>query len=136
MIQHTEWCEIAIGFHLDPPCTCGAADKAEIARLRGVLSDAADTLQRRERRTRVQGDGAYWMPRDLWREPQTQVPGSITWAEHLEVWAFYDKKWGCGQSAERIAERGGFGYWECAELLGRPLRTWEPHPQFVGGGTK
>ena len=31
-----------------------------------------------------------------------------------------------GQSAERIAERGGFGYWEITELLGREPNTWEP----------
>lgn len=50
--------------------------------------------------------------------------GSITWAEHLEVYERYAAKYGCGQSAERLAERGGFGYKEAERLLGRPLRTW------------
>lgn len=51
--------------------------------------------------------------------------GSISWEEHLEVWQAYDRKWRCGQSAERIAQRGGFGYREATELLGRPLATFE-----------
>jgi len=50
--------------------------------------------------------------------------GTISWEEHLEIWLAYDKKYHCGQSAERIAERGGFGYTEATELVGRELRTW------------
>ena len=52
--------------------------------------------------------------------------GSITWEEHLAVWDAYDKKWRCGQSAERVAERCGFGHREAEELLGRPLATFRP----------
>jgi len=53
-------------------------------------------------------------------------PGTIPWEEHVEVWRAYAKEFGRGQSAERIVERGGFGYAEAESLLGRPLATWEP----------
>lgn len=48
--------------------------------------------------------------------------GSISWAEHVEAWEKYGRKhW---QSAERIAERGGFGYNELLTYLGREPSTW------------
>lgn len=84
-----------------------------------------------ERRAPVQGEGAYWCPRDRWPSlGRVQVPGTIVWSEHLEVWEAYAKRWP-GQSAERIAERGGFGFFEAQDLLGRPLRTWQAHPQYA-----
>lgn len=46
--------------------------------------------------------------------------GSITWSEHLEAYAHY----GHSQSAERIAERGGFGYDEFTKMVGREPTTW------------
>lgn len=53
--------------------------------------------------------------------------GTISWDEHLEVWKAYARQYGYGcQSAERIAERCGFGYCEAEELLNRDLQTWEP----------
>lgn|GEM_PF-6797991 len=52
------------------------------------------------------------------------APGTIAWDEHLEVWNAYAAMFGKNQSAERIAERGGFGHFEATALLGRPLRTW------------
>jgi len=52
--------------------------------------------------------------------------GTIAWWEHLEAWAVYAKRFGKGQSAERIAERCGFGYGELLEFLGHEPRTWEP----------
>jgi len=51
--------------------------------------------------------------------------GSIAWSEHFLIWEMYAKKNGA-QTAERIAERGGFGYSEACNLLGRDLETWEP----------
>lgn len=54
-------------------------------------------------------------------------PGTIEWTEHEEVYAVYALQFGRSQSAERIAERGGFGYEEAEKLLGRPLKTWIPH---------
>ena len=65
--------------------------------------------------------------RERWdreRHKPGKGPGTITWAEHLEVWSAYAGRHGTGQDAERIAERGGFGYGEAETLLGRPLRTW------------
>ena len=50
--------------------------------------------------------------------------GTIAWSEHLEAWRGYDAKWNCEQSAERIAERGGFGYLELVDLLGHEPETW------------
>lgn len=52
--------------------------------------------------------------------------GTIAWSEHLEVWQAYARRHGEDQSAERIAERGGFGFYEAAHYLGRPLATWRP----------
>lgn len=52
-------------------------------------------------------------------------PGTIAWAEHEEAWRDYNRRYH-GQSAERIAERGGFGYGELVDHLGHPPRTWEP----------
>lgn len=52
--------------------------------------------------------------------------GTISWEEYLEVYARYAALYGTSQSAERLAERGGFGYYEAQKLLGRPLRTWRP----------
>ncbi len=51
--------------------------------------------------------------------------GSILWWEHQDAWVEYARRYGGGQSAERIAERGGFGFLELAELLGREPETWE-----------
>ena len=50
--------------------------------------------------------------------------GSIAWAEHVEAWEDYARRYGRDQSAERIAERGGFGYQELVEHLRREPTTW------------
>lgn len=52
--------------------------------------------------------------------------GTIAWSEHVEAWTTYDAKCRCGQSAERIAERGGFSYEELVLFLGREPETWRP----------
>ena len=64
-------------------------------------------------------------------------PGTVSWEVHEKAWLAY-KAAGCGsQSAERIAERGGFGYHELQCLLAGhctlrcyvehdPVPTWEP----------
>ena len=56
---------------------------------------------------------------------QKHPAGTISWDEHMEAWKAYDAKLRGGQSAERIAERHGFGYAELVELLGREPTTWE-----------
>ena len=71
-----------------------------------------------ERRAPVQGD--YWIPRGtIGREP-----GSVTWTEHLEAWRQYDRDGHGSQSADRLAERGGYGYSEITKLLGHAPKTW------------
>lgn len=52
--------------------------------------------------------------------------GTISWDEHLEVHAAYERRYGRIQSAERIAERGGFGHGEVYSLTGHAPRTFEP----------
>lgn len=66
-------------------------------------------------RAPVQGSDSIRYPRN----------GTITWAEHLEVWEAYAAKYGRSQSPERIAERGGFSYYECTMLLGHAPKTWK-----------
>lgn len=62
-------------------------------------------------------------------QPSRRVPkpwGTIEWWEHEAVWAAYAKRYGTQQSAERINERGGFGYTEVVDFLGHEPTTWEP----------
>lgn len=53
-------------------------------------------------------------------------PGTIAWEEHVTAWHEYARRYGASQSAERIAERGGFCYLELQTFLGRPPSTWTP----------
>jgi hypothetical protein len=53
-------------------------------------------------------------------------PGSIAWAEHLKAWSGYAAEYGSSQSAERMAERGGFCYGELIMFLGHEPETWVP----------
>lgn len=57
---------------------------------------------------------------------ELKASGSVSWAEHLEAYAAYSAKYGSSQSADRIAERAGFGYWEMTDLLGHEPTTWLP----------
>ena len=52
--------------------------------------------------------------------------GTISWEEHLRAYSAYRAKYGNDQSAERIAERGGFGYDELIRYLGHEPKTWSP----------
>jgi len=61
------------------------------------------------------------------RTPGLRVPaGTMSWAEHEEVWRAYQAKYHGHQDAECIARRGGFGRQEAETLLGRHLKTWIP----------
>lgn len=51
-------------------------------------------------------------------------PGTVAWPEHEQAYVPYAGRFGTGQSSERLAERGGFGYWELTELLGHEPTTW------------
>lgn len=53
-------------------------------------------------------------------------PGTISWTEHEEAWGDYARQYGTQQSAERMAERGGFGYGELLTHLGHEPKTWRP----------
>lgn len=50
--------------------------------------------------------------------------GTIAWEEHLAAWDGYAKDGHGSQSAERVAERGGFGMGELKRYLGRYPATF------------
>lgn len=81
----------------------------------------------KERRAPVQGDDGWDLckTQECWegRFREAMPPGTISWEEHEEAWRAYNKKYP-GQSAERMAERHGFGHWELREFLGREPRTF------------
>jgi len=52
--------------------------------------------------------------------------GTVEWAEYLEAYSNYAVRYGRGQTADRLAERGGFSYWEITEYLGHEPKTWKP----------
>ena len=72
------------------------------------------------RRAPVQGSHA--IPRGA----RGHGPGSVAWAEHCLAWSTYAQQYGRGQTAERMAERGGFGYYELTLYLGHEPETWAP----------
>lgn len=76
------------------------------------------------RRAPVQGEWRKATPgaRAGWRVS----PGTVAWEEHELAWRAYAARYGSGQSAERIAERHGFGYDEITNLLGHEPKTWRP----------
>lgn len=53
-------------------------------------------------------------------------PGTISWEEHLEAWHGYAARYGSSQTAERLAERGGFSYGDLLMFLKREPTTWQP----------
>ena len=70
----------------------------------------------------VQQTSCWFPPRR--RTDASRPDGVIAWAEHLEAYAGYSKRYGTDQSAERLAERGGFGMEELRTFLGREPSTW------------
>lgn len=81
-------------------------------------------------RAPVQGQGSWWLSHGhRGHQPTDHEPGTIAWHEHVEAWNAYAKLFGSDQSAERIAERGGFGWGELVSLLGHEPATWEPMPR-------
>ena len=72
------------------------------------------------RRANVQSDqGADYRSR--------RGAGTISCAEHELAWSAYEAAYH-GQSAQRIHDRGGFGYSELVLLLGREPTTWRAKP--------
>lgn len=102
-------------------------DEAHVAGLAWVLSllerrtGRSDPVIVPPRRAPVQGV----LVGSSRRGRRSTPSGTITWAEHEEVWRAYASQYGRSQDAERIAARGGFGKQEAERLLGRPLSTWE-----------
>lgn len=84
----------------------------------------------RNRRVPVQGEGSYLLRIDDPRSKGSVVPGTVSWMEHVEAWKVYAERFGDDQSAKVVAQRGGFGYFELMEYLGRKPRTWRPTKQF------
>jgi len=81
-------------------------------------------------RAPVQGVGNWHFPRThSAAKPTDKEPGTIAWVEHVEAWCRYAAQYGDLQSAERIAERGGFSWNELVSLLGREPGTWQPLPK-------
>lgn len=72
------------------------------------------------RRAPVQGDS------NRPRAERRHGDGTVAWSEHLEAYAVYSARYGTSQSAERLAERAGFGYDELVALLGHEPKTWQP----------
>lgn len=66
------------------------------------------------RRAPVQGES----------RPHERAPGTVTWAEHEQAYTAYAARYGTSQTAERLAQRGGFGYREMTEFLGHEPTTW------------
>lgn len=85
---------------------------------RRLLSESPSCPGAADRRAPVQGE------RRIARGQAGHDAGTIAWEEHVEAWTAYARRYGDDQSAERIAERGGFGYRELLILLGRTPTTW------------
>jgi len=77
-------------------------------------------------RALVQGEGPWYRANALQAGETCKAPGTVSWAEHVAAWTAYAKRYGNGQSAQRIHDRGGFSFSEIAELLGHEPETWEP----------
>lgn len=58
-------------------------------------------------------------------ESLQERPGSISWDEHLKAYADHARRYGTSPSAEQIAEKGGFSYWELTNHLGHEPTTWK-----------
>ena len=66
----------------------------------------------------IQADIAYWKISQLYHSRYAAIP----WDEHVEIWKNY---FGSNQTAERIAERGGFGIKEAAKNYKmNPIVVW------------
>jgi len=99
----------------------GHADAMSVVtQLRSELAKAEARCAGQKRRAPVQGN------RRIKRGEPGHEPGTVTWEDHERAWHNYAKRYGRDQSAERISERGGFGYLELTDHLGHAPTTWEP----------
>ena len=116
--SHRHAALFAAGIHGGPGAWRWASDPTGT-----ILDDAAawerllgEMRKRAGRRAPVQGE----------HNKRDRGPGTIAWDEHVLAWSAYAVRYGRDQSAERIAERGGFGYAELTSLLGHEPKTWAP----------
>jgi len=82
-------------------------------------------------RAPVQRETCGYLPRRCKEHPvddPRHSAGTIAWEEHVEAWNDYAKRYGRDQSAERLAQRGGFSYSELVDHLGHAPVTWEARP--------
>lgn len=108
-----------LGQLLDNACrgraTAGATETfhvADSALIEFVEVFAAAHGKQADRRAIVSSDP--WLQRGT----AGHEPGTVTWSEHLQAWKQYARDGHRSLSAERINERGGFGYSEITKLLG------------------
>lgn len=94
------------------------ADHAHVTRQDNPYRPKPETEP--EKRARVQGD---------FRHPRGHRPGgTVAWSEHVEAWNGYHARYpSINQDAQRIHDRGGFGYWEMTNLMGHEPVTWRPN---------
>lgn len=68
----------------------------------------------------IQPDISFWKIPAL----ESSSYAAIPWEEHVEIWKNYNA-YGYTQTAERIAERGGFGIKEAAKFYKmNPIVVW------------
>jgi hypothetical protein len=96
-----------MAIHDCPCCTCGR---------RAPVQKSDHVFQK---------DGYYTHATRAPKGAPGTVAGSITWEEHERAWLDYGRRYP-GQSAQRMAERGGFSYNELLDHLGHPPETWSP----------
>ncbi len=70
---------------------------------------------------------------DVGRVHPRRPAGSVPWSVGVAAWERYAARYGRGQSAERIAERGGFGFGEMHLFLGP---SWVEHFEAATGGCR
>lgn len=61
------------------------------------------------------------------RDDRQSTPGTVAWWEHEAAYADYKRRCpgsAMKQSAERLAQRGGFSYGELLDHLGHAPTTW------------
>lgn len=86
-------------------------------------------MERDTRRVVVQGDGPYWIGDSHPGKVGSHVPGTVERWEHIEAWEGYRRTFprsAAQQDADRIEERGGFGFVEMTKYLGHEPTTWQP----------
>ena len=130
MVEHADWLARAIlrslpsyadGWKAAKEAAVAAAEGALVA-IRAIEPKKGETSEE-ECRAPVQGEVCLLpsFPR------RSSLPaGTVAWSEHMKAWATYNDWFHSGQSAERMAERGGFGFIELCAFLGRPPETWKP----------